>query len=83
MRVIVTCISPVFPGHLQKRTIRCIEHRNRMKFITPFVGDQVEICKAFGFEIPAGAAPTYASKAKPIKPGRGCPAKPKTEHQEI
>ena len=67
----------------EMRTIRCIEHSNRMKFITPFVGDQVEICKAFGFEIPTGAAPTYTSKAKAKKPGRGRPAKPKTEHQEI
>ena len=67
----------------EMRTIRCIEHSNRMKFITPFVGDQVEICKAFGFEIPTGAAPTYTSKAKAKKPGRGRPAKPKTEHQEF
>lgn len=67
----------------EMRTIRCIEHSNRMKFITPFVGDQVEICKAFGFEIPTGATPTYTSKAKAKKPGRGRPAKPKTEHQEI
>jgi hypothetical protein len=41
------------------RTIRCIEHTGRLKFITPFVGDQVEICKAFGFDIPEKAAPIY------------------------
>ncbi len=36
------------------QTIRCIEHDGRRKFITPFVGDQVTICDAFGFEIPEG-----------------------------
>lgn len=65
------------------RTVRCIEHKGRLKFITPFVGDQVEICKAFGFDIPAGCAPTYTSKAKSKAPKRGRPAKPKTEAQEI
>lgn len=29
-------------------TIRCIERRRRMMFITPFVGMQVEICGEFG-----------------------------------
>lgn len=67
----------------EMRTIRCIEHKGRLKFVTPFVGDQVEICKAFGFDIPAGCAPTYTSKAKPATPRRGRPAKPKTEAQEI
>jgi transposase len=67
----------------EMRTIRCIEHTGRLKFITPFVGDQVEICKAFDFEIPAGAAPTYTSKAKSStrKPGR--PKKQKIENQEL
>ena len=64
-------------------TIRCIEHRGHTKFITPFIGAQVEICKAFGFEIPAGCAPTYTSKAKSATPKRGRPAKPKTEAQEF
>ncbi len=67
----------------EMRTIRCIEHKGKLKFITPFVGDQVEICKAFGFEIPSGCAPTYTSKSKPATPKRGRPAKPKTESQEI
>ena len=31
----------------EMRTIRCIEHSNRMKFITPFVGDQVENLQSF------------------------------------
>ena len=64
------------------RTIRCIEHTGRMKFITPFVGAQIDICKAFGFEVPEQCAPTYVSKAKPLSRKRGRPAKPKVEHQE-
>jgi hypothetical protein len=41
------------------RPIRLIEHTNRAKVITPFVGTQVDICEAFGFEIPEGCAPAY------------------------
>lgn len=67
----------------EMRTIRCIEHKGRLKFITPFVGDQIEICKAFGFEIPSGSAPSYTSKAKSKTPKRGRPVKPLTEAQEI
>lgn len=67
----------------EMRTIRCIEHKGRLKFVTPFVGDQVEICKAFNFDIPTGCAPAYTSKAKSKAPKRGRPAKPKTESQEI
>ena len=47
------------------RTIRCIEHTGKMKVITPFVGSHVDICKAFGFEIPEGCRPTYTSKKSP------------------
>lgn len=67
----------------EMRTIRCIEHRGRLKFITPFVGAQVDICKAFGFTIPDGCAPVYMSKAKPMSGKRGRPAKPKTERQDF
>ena len=67
----------------EMRTIRCIEHNGRLKLITPFVGEQVEICKAFGFDIPAGSAPSYVSRAKPTTPKRGRPAAPTTESQEI
>jgi transposase len=42
----------------EMRPIRCVEHRNRSKVITPFVGAQVDICEAFNFEIPKGCAPT-------------------------
>lgn len=62
----------------EMRTIRCVEHDNRRKFITPFVGGQVTICNAFGFEIPEGCCPTYVSK-KSTKGKRGRPSKPKVE----
>lgn len=65
----------------EMRTIRCIEHTGRMKFITPFVGAQVKISEAFGFQMPDGCAPAYVSKAKPSVKKRGRPAKPKTEKQ--
>jgi hypothetical protein len=58
----------------EMRPIRCIEHTNRAKMITPFVGMQVDICDAFGFEIPKGCAPTYASRQKPVRK-RGRPSK--------
>jgi hypothetical protein len=60
------------------RPIRLIEHTNRTKLITPFVGKQVDICEAFGFAIPEGCAPAYTSRQKP-KPRRGRPAKLRTE----
>jgi hypothetical protein len=48
-----------------------IEHTNRVKAITPFVGAQVDICEAFGFDIPKGCAPVYTSRQKPeCKRGR-------------
>lgn len=65
----------------EMRTIRCIEHTGRMKFITPFIGAQVEICKAFGFDIPDGCATAYVSKAKPTVRKRMRQPKPKTEKQ--
>jgi hypothetical protein len=62
----------------EMRPIRLIEHTHRAKVITPFVGAQVDICEAFGFEIPEGCAPTYTSRQKP-KRKRGRPPKPNTE----
>ena len=62
----------------EMRSIRLIEHTNRAKMITPFVGAQVDICEAFGFKIPVGCEPTYTSRQKP-KRKRGRPPKPKTE----
>ena len=62
----------------EMRPIRLIEHTNRAKMITPFVGAQVDICEAFGFDVPTGCAPDYTSRQKP-KRKRGRPPKPKTE----
>ena len=62
----------------EMRPIRCIEHTGKTKYITPFVGAQVEICKAFGFEIPPGCAPDYTSKQKTPK-RRGRPKRKTTE----
>ncbi len=67
----------------EMRTIRCIEHDGHKKFITPFVGAQIDICNAFGFEIPSECAPKYISKKRPTGKKRGRPAKAKTETQEI
>ena len=61
----------------EMRSIRCIEHNGRAKFITPFVGAQKDICKAFGFDIPDGCGTEYRSrKVSPKRRGR--PAKAKT-----
>jgi len=49
------------------RPIRMIEHTNRAKVITPFVGAQIDICEAFDFEIPEGCAPAYISRHKPVR----------------
>jgi hypothetical protein len=46
----------------EMRPIRLIEHTNRAKMITPFVGAQADICEAFGFAIPEGCAPVYTSR---------------------
>ena len=62
----------------EMRPIRLIEHTNRAKVITPFVGAQVDICEAFGFDIPEGCAPTYTSRQKPSRK-RGRPPKKTVE----
>jgi hypothetical protein len=58
----------------EMRSIRCIEHKGKAKFITPFVGSHLDICKVFGFEVPQGCAPVYHSKKKSEKK-RGRPKK--------
>jgi hypothetical protein len=63
----------------EMRPIRLIEHTNRAKVITPFVGKQADICEEFDFDIPEGCAPAYTSRQKP-KPKRGRPQKPRTEY---
>lgn len=60
----------------EMRPIRFIEHPNRKPFVTPFVGRQVEICEAFGFEIPEGCSPDYVVR-KTNKGKRGRPRKNK------
>jgi hypothetical protein len=49
----------------EMRPIRIMEHTNRAKEITPFVGAQVDICEAFGIQIPEGCSPKYVSRQKP------------------
>ena len=62
----------------EMRPIRLIEHTNRTKVITPFVGAQVDICREFGFDIPEGCVPTYVSRQKPARK-RGRPPKKAVE----
>ena len=55
----------------EMRPIRYIEHPGTKPFITPFIGKQVNICEAFGFDIPDGCLPEYAvRKTNKGKPGR-------------
>ena len=61
----------------EMRSIRCIEHKGKARFMTPFIGAQIEICKAFGVDIPEGCAPKYLSKKESGK-RRGRPHKPKS-----
>ncbi len=60
----------------EMRPIRYIEHPNTKSFITPFVGKQIKICEAFGFNIPEGCAPEYVVR-KTTKGQRGRPKKNK------
>jgi transposase len=62
----------------EMRPIRCIEHTGKAKFITPFIGKQIDICDAFGFEVPDGCSPDYMSKKKCAK-RRGRPRKKEVE----
>jgi hypothetical protein len=60
----------------ETRPIRYVEHPNTKPAITPFVGNQVKICEAFGFDIPDGCAPEYVVR-KTNKGKRGRPRKNK------
>ena len=77
-----TRLRKLFPTSLdvldEMRPIRLIEHTNRAKSITPFVGAQVDICNEFGFDIPEGCAPMYVSRKKPERK-RGRPPKKAVE----
>lgn len=62
----------------EMRSIRQIEYSNDAKtIITPFVGNQVSICEAFGFDIPKGCEPEYASRQAPVRK-KGRPPKNST-----
>lgn len=54
----------------EMRNIRCIEQQGHATKITPFVGKQVEIAKAFELDIPFGCEPGYQSKKVGRKRGR-------------
>lgn len=43
----------------EMRPIRYIESPNTNAFITPFAGQQVDICEAFGFDVPEDCVPEY------------------------
>ena len=60
----------------EMRPIRYIEHPHTKATITPFVGNQIKICEAFGFDIPEGCAPEYVAR-KTTKGMRGRPRKNK------
>lgn len=62
----------------EMRPIRMVEHTNRTKVITPFVGAQIDICEAFDFDIPQGCTPAYISRQK-VAHKRGRPPKKKVE----
>ena len=48
----------------EMRSIRRIEHPKKAKIITEFVGAQVDIFDAFGFDIPSGCRPSSRPKKK-------------------
>ena len=54
----------------EMRSIRCIEHPHHARIITPFIGNQILIAKAFGFNIPKGCEPNNASIQPTKKRGR-------------
>jgi transposase len=78
-----TRLRDIFSSSLEMvdemKPIRCIEHTNRAKVITPFVGAQVDICEVFGFSIPKNCAPTYKSRQQPRRK-RGRPAKSRVKN---
>ncbi len=71
-----TNLKDIFSSSLdildEMRSIRCVEHDGKAKFIAPFVGKQIDIAEAFGFEVPKGCGKKYTSKkvAAKRKPGR-------------
>jgi hypothetical protein len=72
-----TRLRELFPSALdildEMRPIRMAEHTNRARFITPFVGAQVDICEEFGFDISEDCEPAYTPKQKPKQSGDARP----------
>jgi hypothetical protein len=58
------------------KPIRWISHPGQKPYCTPFVGAQIKICEAFGFDPPEGCAPKYRTR-KSSKGKRGRPPKAK------
>jgi hypothetical protein len=65
----------------EMHSIRCIEYKGKARFITLFVGSQLEICKAFSFDVTQGCAPVYHSKKKAEKKKRRNVGDPKKQPQ--
>jgi len=69
-----TELKKKFPSSLdildEMRSIMCIEHKGHAKKITPFVGAQLDVCKAFAFDVPKGCEPGYKSVKIGRKRGR-------------
>jgi hypothetical protein len=80
-----TALSKHFSSSLEvldeMRSIRCIEQKGKARHVTPFVGDQVRIAEAFGFEVPKGCSPEYVSK-QDFTHKRGRPRKKKTVERD-
>ena len=67
----------------EMRPIRIIEHTGHARKMTAFVGKQLDICKAFGFEVPDECSLVYKSKrAKTGKRGRPRKVKVVSEARE-
>ena len=79
-----TALSKSFRSSLdildEMRSIRCVEHTNRARHVTPFVGMQNDICDAFGFTPPKGCERKYVSR-EVVKRKRGRPRKAVVEQQ--
>ena len=73
-----TRLNEIFSSSLdivdEMRPIRLIENTCDGNVITPFIGKQVDICKAFDFNIPDGCSPKYPALHNP-KRKRGRPPK--------
>lgn len=54
----------------EMRSIRCIEHKGKERYITPFVADELSISEAFGFPVPEGCAPDSPRQSKSYRSKR-------------